>query len=180
MQKKTVIFVSAALALLGLGSCVTAPPSGSTASSSGYQGGDSNVYPPEINAWLAQNGDKAIIGVGISELPRTTDALRQARTLALQDLAANIQSEVASITKDFVSAQEARGQTERVAEFNEGIGLKVQQTIEGAQSLGPYKMNNETWVARYILLEPLQETIRDVIKETFQETDDQINKMLGL
>ncbi|MDR0722995.1 MAG: hypothetical protein LBF75_09450 [Treponema sp.] len=179
MKKKAALLVSLVLAVFWLGSCATAPSSGSTASSTGAPAG-SNVYPPEINQWIAQNGDKAIIGVGISELPRTSDALRQARTLALQDLAANVRSEVASITKDFVSAQEARGQTERVANFNEGIGIKVEQTLEGAQSLGPYKMNNETWVARYILLEPLQETIRDVIKETFQETDDQINKMLGL
>ncbi|MDR3115999.1 MAG: hypothetical protein LBU25_10835 [Treponema sp.] len=179
MNKKAVVLVSAVLALFLLGSCATAPQSGSGSPASSAPAG-SNLYPPEINDWIAQNGDKAIIGVGISELPRTSDALRQARTLALQDLAANIQSEVASITKDFVSAQEARGQTERVAEFNEGIGLKVQQTIEGAQSLGPYQINNEVWVARYILKEPLQETIRDVIKETFQETDDQINKMLGL
>ncbi|MDR2634053.1 MAG: hypothetical protein LBC51_10605 [Treponema sp.] len=183
MKKKTVLLVSLVLAVLLLGSCATAPESGSAGSSSAGSSSAAqpgNVYPREITDWIAQNGDKAIIGVGTSDLERTSDALRQARTLALQDLAANVQSEVVSITKDFVSDQEARGQKERVAEFNEGIGIKVQQTIEGAQSLGPYKMNNETWVARYIMKEPLQETIRDVIKETFQETDDQINKMLGL
>jgi hypothetical protein len=141
---------------------------------------ENDVFPPEISEWMAQNGDKVISGVGASDQPRTPDALRQARTLALQDLASSIQAEVAAITKDFLTNAEARGQTERVAQFNDSVGVKVQATVEGAQTFGPYKKDNVTYVVRYIQKTDLEKDIADIARQHFQEQDEQINKMLGL
>jgi hypothetical protein len=154
--------------------CATTSP-GTTSGSS-----ENSVFPPEISEWMAQNGDRVISGVGASDLPRTGDALRQARTLALQDLASSINAEVAAISKDFLTNAEARGETERVAQFNDAVGVKVQATVEGAQTFGPYRSDNTTYVVRYIQKTDLEKDIADIARQHFQEQDEQLNKMLGL
>jgi hypothetical protein len=170
-MKHNLLSVLAALAILA--GCATSQPVSGGSS-------DSEVFPSEISEWMAQNGDRVISGVGASDQPRAPDALRQARALALQDLASSIQAEVASITKDFVTNAEARGQTERVAQFNDSLGVKVQATVEGAQTFGPYKKDGTTYVVRFIQKTDLEKDIADIARQHFQEQDEQINRMLDL
>jgi hypothetical protein len=139
-----------------------------------------SVFPPEISEWMAQNGDRVISGVGASDLPRTGDALRQARTLAMEDLASSMQAEIAAISKDFLSSAEARGQTERIAQFNDAVGVKVQATVEGAQTFGPYRRDNTTYLVRYIQKADLEKDVGDIARQHFQEQDEQLNRMLDL
>ncbi|MDR3343733.1 MAG: hypothetical protein LBT14_13340 [Treponema sp.] len=182
MKLSNFVLVSAVIAALCLGSCASSPQSGGTSQSGSQpvQQSGSNLYPPEMNDWIAVNGDKVVMGIGVSDLPRTGDALRQARTIAMQDLAGSLQSEIASVTKDFLDNREAAGQTDRVAEFKDAIGIKVQATVENAQTFGPYKLEGDTFIIRYITKESMNASIADVVKETFQEENDQINKMLGI
>jgi hypothetical protein len=167
------VFVSLLTVLVVLGGCTTTGPV--TGSSAG-----NSVFPPEISEWMAQNGERVISGVGASDLPRTGDALRQARTLAMQDLASSLTAEVASISKDFLSNVEARGETDRIAQFNDAVGVKTQATVEGAQTFGPYRQGGTTYIVRYIQKADLEKDIADIARQYFEEQDEQLNRMLGL
>jgi hypothetical protein len=171
-MKHNLLSVLAALVILA--GCATTSETTAGGSS------ENSVFPSEISAWIAQNGDRVISGVGASDLSRAPDALRQARTLALQDLASSVQAEVAAITRDFLDNAEARGQTERVAQFNDSVGVKVQATVEGAQTFGPYKKEGTTYIVRYIQKTDLEKDIADIATQHFQEQREQINQMLGL
>jgi hypothetical protein len=165
------VFVSLLAVLVILGGCATTGPVNS---------GGNSVFPPEISEWMAQNGDRVISGVGASDLPLTGDALRQARTLAMQDLASSLTAEVASLSKDFLDYAEARGETERVARFNDAVGVRTQATVEGAQTFGPYRQNGTTYIVRYIQKADLEKDIADIARQHFEEQDEQLNRMLGL
>jgi hypothetical protein len=166
-------FVSLLAVLVILGGCATTGPVTSSS-------GGSSVYPPEISEWIAQNEERVISGVGTSDLPNTGDALRQARTLAMQDLASSLAAEVASISKDFVSNVEARGETDRIAQFNDAVGVKVQVTVEGVRTFGPYRQGSTMYIVRYIQKADLEKDIEDIARQHFAGQDEQLNRMLGL
>ncbi|MDR1893242.1 MAG: hypothetical protein LBQ61_00945 [Spirochaetales bacterium] len=137
--------------------------------------------PEEMTAWLNQNQANIIYGTGISELPNESDALRQATMLAREDLAGKLETTVAAVASDAVRQAEGRGETERIARFEDATKQVISNTIRNTQTYGPFvNGRGNTYVFVYVDKGATEQSLLDYVDTAFQGTDQQLDRILGL
>jgi hypothetical protein len=132
-----------------------------------------------MRGWINSREDTVIYGTGISTFPDESDALIQATTLARADLAGKIETQVAAITKDFRSVAQARGETERLSDFEAGTKQLVNQTITGARTYGP-EINGKgnTYIIVYVDQKTTEKNLTDHVRNFFSGMESELDKQL--
>jgi hypothetical protein len=172
-MKKACLMLSVFVVILW-GSCAT---TSQTAGTSQVRGG----MPGEMTSWINQHQDDVIYGVGISSIGDESDALREATALARSDLAGNVETDVATITADMVKRAEGRGETERIAKFEDATKQVINQTISYSKTYGPYVNNiGNTYIIKYIDKQGFRRDLSSYVDEAFKDVENDLDKILGL
>jgi hypothetical protein len=153
---------------------------GSTPTASG--GGSRSNVPPEITAWRNQHSADTYSGMGISSImDNESDAYLQATTLAREELAFNLESEIAGIAENYVKRAEGQGQSDRIAKFQNSTKQLANATVRNAKSYGPYINNNgATYIIVYLDKAGTQKDLSKYVDDVFAETENELNEMLGV
>jgi hypothetical protein len=143
--------------------------------------------PAEIRDWVTKNGDVIMYGMGISEEKSESVALQQATDRARSDLAGNLSTDIADISKDFVSinSKDTNGTAakQRLAKFEAGTKQIVEATIENARTVGPYvNGKRNTYIIKYLdqnAVDGLKNDLASNAKDVFSDLENELNQMLG-
>ncbi|MDR2536466.1 MAG: hypothetical protein LBD29_10605 [Treponema sp.] len=172
MKKTLFVFLSIG-ALLAAG---CASSNGTSSSSKGNA-----TVPAEITQW--RNEHDLMHGLGISTFDDESDAMQQAATIARQNLASLMETEVAGISENYVKRSTVGGESDKAAKFQEGTKQIVSQTLRGAKIYGPY-MNNRgsTYVIIYLddnSKKAFDKNVHDIADEIFAPMEGELNEILG-
>jgi hypothetical protein len=153
------------LTVILLGACAGAPVSRSG-------------VPPEITQWMNENSNDVYSGMGISTLSREDDAYQEALTLARQNLAASLETEVTAISEDYRKLLEGRGEFNRIAEFDNSTKQWVDRLVRNTKTYGPYMSNSgATYILLYMDKKSTEPTLEAHVEETFAPIKDELNEM---
>jgi hypothetical protein len=181
MKKTTVICV--AFVVLALAGCATqgAPQSVAENAPQSVAQSSRTIIPPEISQWRNDHTSDSFSGLGISTLTNTSDAYQQAVILARNDLAGSLEVEVAGIGENYVQTAEARGETERVAQFKNSTMQLIQQTISKSKTVGPYLNDREeTYVLVYLDQQSARKELSQYVDDFFSDERNELKDMLGI
>jgi hypothetical protein len=168
MKNRNFVFLSLlVMAGILLYSCASAPSS------------RSNV-PPEITLWMNENSNEVFSGMGISTHAREDDAYQQAITIARENLAAALETEVAAISEDYRKILEGRGEFNRIAEFGNSTKQRVAQLVRNTKTYGPFINNNgATYILLYMDKKSTQPALETFVEDTFADTKNELNEILN-
>jgi hypothetical protein len=138
---------------------------------------EESVYPPTIQNWLTANQDNAYVGRGIAPIDGNESfALREVTTLALADLARELETQVATLSTNI---QQKEG-TAKAAKVSEGTKQRANQIIAGAKTLGPVRANGNFYAIKYIMKEDFKNPVLETLKQAqIQITEAELDELLN-
>ena len=148
----------------------------SACASTGKTGEGDRQFEEEVIKW--SNTDDVIIGIAISSLSNESDALEQVKTIAMGDLATNMEAHVAQIAENYIKIAEGRGEYEKIAEFNKGVKIIISNTIKMVKTAYYSRRRGNTYFIMYIDKDSFTPDLNTYVNEVFKETKEELDEIL--